>query len=172
MLAIDGAISTHANVHNIRLRPGWRLRIELKRTGIFTFLDYDGVPWNNNNAEHAVRAFTRLRTNAIGTSTPKGTREYVHVADHPANTALPREELFGIYSIRKSGNFRLIYTKRLRKDAPEEGEQRRRWLSTFGPLKSGLRRGSAISALSTDGIRSRHRTRTHMNPAASTSTNC
>jgi hypothetical protein len=77
MLAIDGAISTHANVHNIRLRPGWRLRIELKRTGIFTFLDYDGVPWNNNNAEHAVRAFTRLRTNAIGTSTPKGTREHV-----------------------------------------------------------------------------------------------
>jgi hypothetical protein len=30
---------------------------------------------NNNNAEHAVRAFTRLR-NVIGTSTPKGHREY------------------------------------------------------------------------------------------------
>ena len=35
----------------------------------------DGVPWNNNYAEHAVRAFTRLR-NAIGRSTPKGHREY------------------------------------------------------------------------------------------------
>ena len=42
---------------------------------MFTFLDHDGVPWNNNNAEHAVRAFTRLR-NAINTSTPKGTREF------------------------------------------------------------------------------------------------
>jgi hypothetical protein len=50
-------------------------RIEKNRDKLFTFLDYEGVPWNNNNAEHAVRAFTRLR-NAIGTSTPKGTREY------------------------------------------------------------------------------------------------
>ena len=22
---------------------------------LFTFLDYDGVPWNNNNAEHAIK---------------------------------------------------------------------------------------------------------------------
>jgi predicted RecB family nuclease len=50
-------------------------RIEKNRDKLFTFLDYDGVPWNNNNAEHAVRAFTRLR-NAINTSTPKGTREF------------------------------------------------------------------------------------------------
>lgn len=50
-------------------------RIEKNRDKLFTFLDYDGVPWNNNNAEHAVRAFTRLR-NVINTSTPKGTREY------------------------------------------------------------------------------------------------
>jgi hypothetical protein len=50
-------------------------RIEKNRDKLFTFLNYDGVPWNNNNAEHAVRAFTRLR-NAINTSTPKGTREY------------------------------------------------------------------------------------------------
>jgi hypothetical protein len=50
-------------------------RIAKNRDKLFTFLDYDGVPWNNNNAEHAVRAFAHLR-NAIGTSTPKGHREY------------------------------------------------------------------------------------------------
>ena len=50
-------------------------RIEENEDKLFTFLHYDGVPWNNNNAEHAVRAFTRLR-NAIGTSTPKGHRDY------------------------------------------------------------------------------------------------
>jgi transposase len=50
-------------------------RIEKNRNKLFTFLDYDGVPWNNNNAEHAVRAFTRLR-NIMTTSTPKGHREY------------------------------------------------------------------------------------------------
>jgi predicted RecB family nuclease len=50
-------------------------RIEKNREKLFTFLDYDGVPWNNNNAEHALRAFTRLR-NIMTTSTPKGHREY------------------------------------------------------------------------------------------------
>jgi hypothetical protein len=48
----------------------------LKNEGrLFTFLDHDNVPWNNNNAEHALRAFTKLR-NAMATSTPKGTKEY------------------------------------------------------------------------------------------------
>ena len=52
-----------------------RKRILKNRDKLFTFLDHDGVPWNNNNAEHAVRAFTMLR-NTMGTSTAKGTREY------------------------------------------------------------------------------------------------
>jgi predicted RecB family nuclease len=52
-----------------------RKRIEKNRDKLFTFLDYDGVPWNNNNAEHAVRAFTRIR-NAMTTGTPDGHREY------------------------------------------------------------------------------------------------
>ena len=50
-------------------------RIEKNNGKLFTFLNHDGVPWNNNNAEHAVRAFTRLR-NVIVTSTPKGTTDY------------------------------------------------------------------------------------------------
>jgi hypothetical protein len=50
-------------------------RIERNKDKLFTFLGYDGVPWNNNNAEHALRAFTRLR-NVMTTSTPKGHREY------------------------------------------------------------------------------------------------
>ena len=50
-------------------------RIDKNKDKLFTFVDYDGVPWNNNNAEHAVRAFTRIR-NVMSSSTPKGTREY------------------------------------------------------------------------------------------------
>ncbi len=50
-------------------------RINKNKDRLFTFLEHDDVPWNNNNAEHAVRAFTRLR-NVMVTSTPKGTREY------------------------------------------------------------------------------------------------
>ncbi len=50
-------------------------RIGKNREKLFVFLDCDGVPWNNNNAEHAVRAFTRLR-NTMASSTPKGTADY------------------------------------------------------------------------------------------------
>src|SRR5262249_7746695 len=46
-------------------------RIERNRDKLFTFIEYDGVRWNNNNAEHAVRQFVRLR-NTIFNSTPKG----------------------------------------------------------------------------------------------------
>lgn len=56
---------------------GWRKRLEKNRDRLFTFLDHDGVPWNNNNAEHAVKAFARLRR-VIGTSsTEKGLKEYL-----------------------------------------------------------------------------------------------
>jgi predicted RecB family nuclease len=50
-------------------------RISKNKDKLFTFLNYDGVPWNNNNAEHAVKALTLLR-NGMTISTPKGTEEY------------------------------------------------------------------------------------------------
>jgi hypothetical protein len=56
---------------------GYKKRFEKNRDKLFTFLDHDGVPWNNNNAEHAIKAFARLR-NVIGANgTPKGVREYL-----------------------------------------------------------------------------------------------
>src|SRR6202011_1653120 len=55
----------------------YKKRIDKNRDKLFTFLDHDGVPWNNNNAEHAIKAFARLR-NVIGANgTPKGVREYL-----------------------------------------------------------------------------------------------
>jgi predicted RecB family nuclease len=44
---------------------------------LFTFLSYDGVPWNNNNAEHAMKAFAALRDVIEGTATPSGIEEYL-----------------------------------------------------------------------------------------------
>ncbi|MBE0545874.1 MAG: IS66 family transposase [Verrucomicrobia bacterium] len=52
-------------------------RFERNRDKLFTFLDYDGVPWNNNNAEHAIKAFARLRDVIAGSSTAKGIEEYL-----------------------------------------------------------------------------------------------
>ena len=55
----------------------YKKRFEKNRTKLFTFLDCDGVPWNNNNAEHAIKAFARLRHTLGGTSTVKGLEEYL-----------------------------------------------------------------------------------------------
>jgi predicted RecB family nuclease len=52
-------------------------RFEKNREKLFTFLDYDGVPWNNNNAEHAIKAFAALRDVMEGSSTQKGTEDYL-----------------------------------------------------------------------------------------------
>lgn len=35
------------------------------------------MPWNNNNAEHAIKAFARLRRVIEGISTVKGIEEYL-----------------------------------------------------------------------------------------------
>jgi len=56
---------------------GYVRRFEKNRDRLFTFLDHDGIPWNNNNAEHAIKAFVRLRNIIGGTSTTKGLREYL-----------------------------------------------------------------------------------------------
>ena len=55
----------------------WTDRLDKNRDKLFTFLSHDGVPWNNNNAEHAVKAFARLRRMIEGLSTPKGIEEYL-----------------------------------------------------------------------------------------------
>ena len=47
------------------------------RETLFTFLDHDDIPWNNNNAEHAVKAFALLRRDFDGLSTEKGIKEYL-----------------------------------------------------------------------------------------------
>jgi len=52
-------------------------RFERNRGKLFTFLRYDGVPWNNNNAEHAIKSFARLRDIIAGSSTKKGIEEYL-----------------------------------------------------------------------------------------------
>jgi predicted RecB family nuclease len=55
----------------------WKKRFDKNRSKLFTFLDCDSVPWNNNNAEYAIKAFARLRRVIAGTSSDKGIREYL-----------------------------------------------------------------------------------------------
>jgi predicted RecB family nuclease len=54
-----------------------KTRLLKNQMQLFTFLDYDGIPWNNNNAEHAIKAFVRLRRDLAGISTERGIRDYL-----------------------------------------------------------------------------------------------
>ena len=63
--------------YQTEVATGYQKRFAKNRDRLFTFLDHDGVPWNNNNAEHAIKAFARLRNIFGGTSTVKGMREYL-----------------------------------------------------------------------------------------------
>lgn len=55
----------------------YRNRFEKNKDKLFTFIDYDGVPWNNNNAEHAIKAFAFLRNAIGGKSSENGISEYL-----------------------------------------------------------------------------------------------
>jgi len=52
-------------------------RIIRNKGSLFTFLDYDGVPWNNNNAEHAIKRFAHYREVTDGHTTENGLSDYL-----------------------------------------------------------------------------------------------
>jgi Transposase IS66 family len=55
----------------------YKKRFEKYHNKLFTFLDHDGIPWNNNHAENAIKAFAALRNVLGGSSTEKGIRDYL-----------------------------------------------------------------------------------------------
>ena len=57
----------------------YQKRIEKYGDRLFTFLDHDDVPWHNNNAEHAIKAFARYRRFADGRFTKKSVSDYLAI---------------------------------------------------------------------------------------------
>jgi hypothetical protein len=52
-------------------------RITKYRGLMFAFLAYDGIPWNNNNAEHAIKSFAKFRRFSNGIATERTITEYL-----------------------------------------------------------------------------------------------
>jgi hypothetical protein len=48
-------------IYHSEAAAGYQQRLLKYRDKLFTFLHHDGIPWNNNNAEHAVKAFAYYR---------------------------------------------------------------------------------------------------------------
>ena len=56
---------------------GYKLRIEKYGERLFTFLDYDGVPWNNNNAENALKLVASRRSLFRTSLSESGLKDYL-----------------------------------------------------------------------------------------------
>jgi predicted RecB family nuclease len=55
----------------------YRKRLTKNKDKLFTFLDHDGVPWNNNNGENAIKRFVALRK-VLGTAfSDDGIKDYL-----------------------------------------------------------------------------------------------
>jgi len=56
---------------------GWQRRFKRNRHRLFTFLEHDGVPWNNNNAENAVKPFAKYRRDTKGRCSKRALCDYL-----------------------------------------------------------------------------------------------
>jgi predicted RecB family nuclease len=52
-------------------------RLLKNRDKLFTFMQYDGVPWNNTNAENAIKRFASYRENTVGMLKEEGLKDYL-----------------------------------------------------------------------------------------------
>jgi predicted RecB family nuclease len=66
------ALSSHSEA-----AEALRARLLKYQDKLFTFLHYDGVPWNNNNAEHAIKQFAYYREHTPGMLRETGLRDYL-----------------------------------------------------------------------------------------------
>jgi predicted RecB family nuclease len=71
----------YANVIDIEyeseLAIQYQMRFQKNREKLFTFLQYDGIPWNNNNAEHAIKPFAAYRKIVDGLVNENGMNDYL-----------------------------------------------------------------------------------------------
>jgi Transposase IS66 family len=54
-----------------------RVRLVKYQDRLFTFIRHDGVPWNNNNAENAIRRFGYYREDTAGRLREAGLKDYL-----------------------------------------------------------------------------------------------
>jgi hypothetical protein len=70
---------THVRACTVRSEAAQTVRERLLKyqDKLFTFIKYDGVPWNNNNAENAIKQFAYYRENRVGVMKEVGLEDYL-----------------------------------------------------------------------------------------------
>ena len=62
---------------NSELAETYKKRMNKYERKIFLFLEYDNIPWNNNNAEHVIKYFAKYRRLVNGKITQRGLEAYL-----------------------------------------------------------------------------------------------
>lgn len=62
---------------NSELTQKYQRRFRKYKESLFLFLKQDGIPWNNNNAEPAIKPFAAYRRSRDGTFTERSIQEYL-----------------------------------------------------------------------------------------------
>jgi len=63
--------------YNTDLAMHWQKRFKKNKGKLFNFLNFDGIPWNNNNAESAIKPFAKYRRKVKGTIRESGLEDYL-----------------------------------------------------------------------------------------------
>jgi predicted RecB family nuclease len=66
-----------AQAYQSEVARKYQKRLQKYRDKLFVFLDHAGVPWNNNNAENAIKLFASRRRILGTSSTEKGLQDYL-----------------------------------------------------------------------------------------------
>ena len=66
-----------ARVYHSELAESYQKRLHKNEGRLFTFLDHDNIPWNNNAAEHAIKAFARFRELYDGQMNEEGLSDHL-----------------------------------------------------------------------------------------------
>jgi hypothetical protein len=69
--------SLEARVHRSEVARAYQTRLARTEGKLFTFLNHDGIPWNNNPAEHAMKAFAYYRRLCDGMMGEDGLADYL-----------------------------------------------------------------------------------------------
>ena len=120
---------TRLSEQSVCSEPALALRDRLTkyRHKLFTFLNHDGVPWNNNNAEHAIKQFAYYRENTIGTMREGGLSDYLLLLSI-CQTCRYKGVSF----------LRFLLSREQDVDAFRKGKQRRRRLSSIELYPEGF----------------------------------
>jgi len=59
------------------LAVAYQKRLKRNKGKLFNFIHYDNIPWNNNNAENAIKPLAKYRTRAKGLLREQGLKDYL-----------------------------------------------------------------------------------------------